>query len=417
MRADADWVMPFPASSARLLLAAVACPVAIGGAQVPELRYSTDLALDAVKHNIPRFAPVAVNTRRNEIVVLGRGGVLAFDSVGTKKKWNVSIGYMRGGSDIITVTKAGWVGDSLWIADDGLKQLVVLDRDGNLLKSIEPFTWIRPQWKDRRRFPLFAGMSWEALYPDGSSLVVPRNRRVIFETPQFDRSKTHLVRVDRDGKILKTIVRIPSAENRLTLHNGMERTVVGIPFFAPPRFDVSTDGQRITVLQPLITATDSGAFMLTSLDANGDTVFSKRFVVDAKRVPEDAVKQALAAIKPFGRYTAEWIRDTVGKQIPAFESRVLGLSSGVDHSVWIWVQHDQPGRRALVIDSTGTVAGMVHVPVVWAVAALGIDRLWMWQREGPINRPVGIRLTRLKRDEVTAARPARTATSAASSRR
>jgi hypothetical protein len=402
----------------RVIIVAIAAPLAIANAQVPELRYSTDLAIDATKQNIPRFAPVAMNLRRNEIVVIGRGSPLfAIDSVGVKRKLKVTVGYSRSGADIVSVNKAGWVGDSLWIADDVLKQLVVLDRDGNLLKSIEPFNWIRPQWKDRRRYPLFADMSWEALYTDGSMLVVPRSRRVIFETPQFDRSSTHLVRVDRDGRILKTIARIPSGENRLTLHNGMERTAVGLPFFARPYFDVSLDGQRITVLRQLITGSDSGAFMLTALDASGDTVFSKRFVVDAKRVPEDVVKQALAAIKPFGRYSAEWIRDTVRSQIPVFESSVAGMSSGVDHSIWVWVRSDQPGRRALVIDSAGVVAGTVLFPVSWNVAALSIDRLWMWQREGPITRPTKMSLTRLKRDQATAVRPARSATGAASSRR
>jgi hypothetical protein len=240
---------------------------------------------------------------------------------------------------------------------------------------------------------------------------------VIFETPEFDRSKTHLVRVDRDGRILKTIARVPPGDNRMTLRDGMERTVVGVPFFARPFFQVSGDGARIVVLQPLTSASDSGAFMLTSLDANGDTLFSRRFVVDARRVPDGEVQTALAAIKPFGRYTAEWIRDTVRKQIPAFQSRVLGMTTGVDHSVWIWLQPDVPGRQALVIDSTGTAVGTARFPISWNIGALAVDRLWMWEREGPINRPTKISLTRLRRVQTTAARPARSATGGASSRR
>ena len=396
---------------------ALAAPLASAGGQIRELRYVTDLEIDPVKQNIRRFAPVAYNARRNEIVVLGPGPLLAFDSLGAKKQWAVKVGGTRSGADVATVSKSGWVGDSLWIVDDLLKQLVVMDANGTLLKSLEPHNWIRPRWSDRRRYPLFADMTWEAIYPDGSALIIPRSRRVLFETPQFDRSKTHLVRVDRDGTILKTIARIPPSDNRMTLRDGMERTVVVVPFFARPFFDVSADGRRITVVQPLTTASDSGSLVVTSLDADGDTVFSRRFGVNARRVPDQEVKNHLAAIKPFGRYTADWIRDTVRRQIPVFESPVLGMSTGADYSVWVWLQTDQPGRRALVIDSTGAVAGTAQFPIAWNVAALGVDRVWMWQREGPFNRPTRLSLARLRRVETTAARPARSATGAASSRR
>jgi len=405
-----DW------KGALVLTALVVTSGAIGAQGSPsELRYAPDLTIDLAKAGVKSPGPLFVN-RRGHMIVVNQfpGEVVRFDSLAGKRVWPISV-HRRGG-DVGQISGSGWVGDSMWVADDVIDQLAVIDSTGTLVESIERFNWIRPAWGDRRKYPLFAAMEWLALYPDGSQLVRPSKPRALFDSPQYDRSRLHLLRVDHEGRILRTVAKIPSTEPRMLLRDAMEREVVPIPFFAKPAWTVSADGQRIVVVQPLLTASDSGAFVVTSLNAAGDTVFSRRFTVTTTRVPADEVEKVLVGLKSFGRYSAGWIRDTLRKQIPVFRSRISNVTVGIDHSVWVHLHSDVPEHSYFVIDPHGNAAGTVGFPSPWRVAALSLDRIWTLQRVGTGRtfRPVNI--VRLKREETTAARLARSASAGASRR-
>jgi len=388
------------------------------GAQLPELQYAPDLTIDLAKEGMRGVAQMIVNNRGKMVVVhaIYPAELIAFDSAGRKQVWPLKIGSRTVKSEVAGIASMGWVGDSMWIFDPAFDQLAVVDSNGKLLKSLERPSWVRPFWRDRRKYPLFRGLIWQALYPDGTALVTPLSPRALFDSPEYDRSKMHLLRVDADGKILKTIARVPAGDPRLQLRDGMERTVIGLPFFAKTVWKVSADGQRIAIVKPLTTAADSGAFVVTALNPDGDTLFSRRFVAETKRVPTDEVEKALAAVKPFGRYTAEWIRDTLRKQVPVFESRVVTVNIGVDNSVWVWLRSPVPESRAFVIDARGEPVGTVGFPPSWKLGALSVDRLWTTQRVGTA-RHGRQNIVRLQRVVATAARPSRSASASASPQR
>jgi hypothetical protein len=388
-------------------------------ARIPELNYVPDLTIDLPKFGIARAGFFTVNHRGSMVVAADRymGVLSAFDSLGNKLPWSMKIG--RGNdSEIGWIFRAGWVGrgDSMWI-DDGLyQQLAVVDGNGKVVSSFERPSWVRPFWRDRRKYPLFSSMSWEAIYPDGTMLVLPFRPRALFDTPEYDRSMQYLVRVNSDGKILRTVARVPISDARVSLRDGMQRSYADIPFYAPTFWRTSDDGERVAVLTPLTTASDSGAFRLTMLNENGDTVFSRRYVTEASRVPTSVVEAKLAEMKPFGRYSAQWISDTVRKLIPVFESRVLGITIGVDHSVWVWVRSDKPQTRAMVIDPRGDVVGMATFPPNRRSSQVSVDHVWQIQRNQPRKGGPTLAVVRLKRLPATTAPRARTATASASPR-
>lgn len=383
-----------------------------------QLQYAPDLTIDLAKGGMRGVDQMIVNKRGKMVVVhaVYPRELIAFDSLGRKNKWPLQIGRRSAKSDISVINNTGWVGDSMWIADTGFDQLAVIDSSGRLVRSIERPSWVRPFWRDRRKYPLFRGLNWQALYPDGTMLVIPLSPRALFDSPVYDRSKMHLLRVNADGKILRTVARVPAGETRLQLRDGMERTQIGVPFFAKTSWKVSEDGQRIAIVRPLTTASDSGAFRVTTLNANGDTLFSRRYSVETRRVPTDEVEKTLATVKPFGRYSAEWIRDTLRKQVPVFESRVLNVGIGVDHSIWVWLRSPIQETRAFVIDANGDPVGTVAFPPPWKLGALSVDRVWTTQRIGSLRNPM-FNIVRLQRVTATAARPSRSASASASPRR
>jgi len=389
------------------------------GAQLRELKYEPELVIDLKADGVIMAGPLTVNHRGRMVIQTEpyTGKLIAIDSLGNKQPWDIAIGgnrRQREEADIGYRGKSGWVGDSLWIGDDMFGQVVLIDGNGKIVKSIERPSWIRPFWRDRHKYPVFRRMGWEALYPDGTMLVEPSNPRALFDTPGFDRSKTYLMRVNADGKILRVITQVPAFDTRLRLVDGTRRKAFGHPFLTRNVWKVSADGERIAIAEPLKTANDSGAFLVTMLNADGDTVFTRRYVVETTRNSPEAIATALAGIESFGRHSAEWIRDTVRKDIPVFASRVIGIDVGIDHSVWVRLRSPVPETRLFVIDARGNPVGTVAFPPSWRPGGYSLDRIWTTERIGPSRNFKSSSVIRLKRATTTAARPARNASTSAS---
>lgn len=393
-------------------------------AQQPELRFEPDMTLDVGNVALTRYTQMLLDRRGRIWIATGAwdGQLLVFDSTGKSLGVSMPIGGRRNRS-----AEIGWVnkwgltggGDSVWIGDHMFAQLIVLNDSGKVGRSFERPIWLRPGWSDRRNYPLFSGLEWEAVYSDGTVLVTPGRRRALFDSPQYDRTAVHLLRATASGKILRTVAKLPSSAamngHRLLLRDGTERKGFDIPFFARSVWKVSTDGQRIAIVLPQLGPADSGAFRVVMLNAEGDTLFARRYVTEATRVPLETIAARLNAITPFGRYSAEWIRDTLRSQIPVFASRVIGVQIGSDHSVWVWLSGTEAGSRAFVIDSSGAPVGIAPFQPGTRIAALSRDHIWTNQRDRRKTSIDAAVLVRMKR--VTASRPARSVSGAASSTR
>ena len=338
------------------------------------------------------------------------GEVTAFDSTGKKQAWSVRFG---GGPDaeIGGVTEWGWSGDSLWVVDRSYSQVALLGGDGKIARSVRFPSWIRPRWGDRRQYPLFATMMWHAMYGDGTLLVEPSQVRRLFDTPQYDRDQKLLVRVDRDGRILRTVAHAPAMQGSLLLRSGAERKTFNIPNYPRSYWKASTDGERVALVTPI--ASDSGAFRVTMVSGQGDTLFSRRYAIDGRRVPK--TDDYLANVGPFGRYSAQQVRDTIAKLIPLFDSPVTTLLVGVDYSVRVMLRRpksDPQQAEWMVIDGTGEVVGTTVLRRQLKLTAVSLDRLWVMENDRVKQTFV---VVRYRRADAKGARPVRSASGSGSS--
>ena len=378
------------------------------------LTFVRDTAFDLKALGFPR--PAQILAGRDGRMLLApeyfRGEVVAFDSAFRKLPWKVQLGRAPGG-DVLIVTQWGWVGDSIWVLDPIYKQVAFVGSDGSVRKSIGWPSWVRPFWRDRRKYPLFANMTWHAAYADASLLVEPSQPRRLLDTPGHDPNQKLLVRIDGDGRILRTVARMPLMDGRFQLRSGTEKQWLTVPNYPKTAWSVSTDGLRVAVVSPM--AADSGAFRVTLVDENGDTVFSRRYAVEAARIARARIDTIVAGQRAFGRYTVEQVRDTIRKLTPAFYSPVVSVSVGLDYSVWVSVR--RPSTRVedaeyFVVDAKGEPQGVVTVPRPTRFVARTLDKLWVMQQDRAKQTNL---LLRFVRGGVRGARPSRSGRGVASS--
>jgi hypothetical protein len=355
------------------------------------------------------------------IVVAGRaanGEIRGYDSAGKMSPWKLAVG-RADSAEIMYPSRVGWIAGTttMWINDPGYRQIVLVDGRGKISKSIEYPSWIHPHWADRRAYPVFASMEPMAVYADSSMLVLPLRERSFIDTPRYDHSVQHLLRVSRSGAIERAIATLPLEQGRLVARGaGVGERIINIPFAAKTIFATSNDGMQLVFLSPGLTTADSGTFLVTALNEHGDTVFSRRYAQPAARLPREAVDRFLGNIRGVGSSSAEQLRAAAVAQIPVFRSFVTGLLVGHDHSTWVFmrpVQDTARVRTALVLDAHGGVVGAVALPIGETAVAVDRDHLWAMEPASGITAAGLVRYTVVP----TTAPPARSGSASATSRR
>ena len=354
------------------------------------------------------------------IVLAGRGGwgeVKGYDSTGKPLPWKLAVG--RGNdAEILYPSRIGWINgtSTMWVSDPGYSQVALVDARGKVTKSIETPSWLHPHWADRRRFPVFAAMEPLAMYRDSSMLVMPFRERSFLDTPGYDHSVQHLLRVSWSGAIQKDIAALPLQQGSITASGpgGSEHTVV-IPFAAHTLMATSSDGMRVVIATPGVATSDSGTIRVTALDDRGDTVFSRRYPQPVARIPQAAIDRFLGNVRAFGSSSAEQLRTAAAAQIPTFRSFLTTVLVGRDHSTWLVMRPAVDSlreRNALILDAGGDLVGIVTIPA--GEAPIAVNRAHVWALAASTSRSP----TALVRYTVapTAAPPARSGRGSASSR-
>jgi hypothetical protein len=408
-----------------LLLAAITtadATVRVAAAQTGPRKLSLvpDLRLDARKLGIMRGGMFGVGPAGQVISgqAFGMSEIQGFDSVGAPLPWKIGTG--RGEDvDISYPTRVGWVSatGAMWFNDVGYRQVALVDRTGKVTRSIEFPSWVHPSWSERRKYPVFGYVDTYAVYADESMLVLPSRPRSLIDTPGYDRSATHLLRTSWSGSIQRTVATLPANQGRIELTGKGCNHTVSIPFAARTEWSVSTDGMRISIVQPGTTGPDSGTFRLIALNDRGDTTFARRYPQPAVRMTPESATDFLSHIGGCGNIPVDEIRAQALRQIPEFRSYVTGVATGRDHSAWVMmraVADTAVQRRAVIIDARGDLVGEVPLPINQTV--IGVDRDHLWTLELGKGRALEAVVRYKVVATVITAPPIRSAPASASSR-
>jgi len=384
----------------------------------PRLSLVPDLRIDAKQLGLQRDPLVAIGPNGQIVATMRFGfmGIRAFDSTGKDLGWKLPTG-RSDESEIWYPTAFGWIGgtNTLWVGDAGYKQVVLVNDQGKVTKSIENPSWVHPSWGERRKYPLFARMEPIAVYGDESMLIVPTRERSLINTPGYDRSRLHVLRTTWSCAIQRTVGLFPANDGRVFLNSKGCNHTIAVPMAARSYWAASVDGTHIVSVSPSATRADSGVLRVVALNDRGDTVFARTYQQPVVPVPQSAVDAFLATIRPCGSVTAEQLRDSAIKHVPMYKSMLLGVLAGRDHSTWVTMRlpsDTAKERIAMILDPRGDVVGTVTLPLDHTLVAADRDHLWALEL-GRIRAPIA--LVRFK-VEATTAPPARSGRGAASSK-
>jgi hypothetical protein len=386
---------------------------AAGQARAQAMRRFTpveDLRIGALSAIGQRDMLVTIAPDGRAIVAPRYGGmpIIAFDSLGKRLSWKVSVG-PRDDAEIGIPSRIGWIAGTrtMWVADQGYHQVALVDSTGKVFKSIEDPSWIHPSWAERRKYPVFATMQVFALYKDESMLLLPGRERALLDTPGYDRSGLHLLRASWSGAIQRTVAMVPETQAAVVLRGKGCEHVATIPFASRPMWSVSADGSRIVIATPGVSLADSGTLRLTVIGERGDTLFSRTLVQPAVRVPQASIDNLLSNQRACGAFSVEAIRDSLSRRVSVFKSFLVAVLPGRDQTTWVTMRaaaDTSMERTAIGLDERGEIIGAVALPVNQTL--VGADRGHIWMVEtGRMRSPAAIVRYRL---DATPAPPPRT---------
>lgn len=338
----------------------------------PVLRIADSVRIDAKQAKLENPLTLFPGPRGGLIVYSQWWTVTAFDSSGRRLWGNAKADrQQRSEREIAEITAFGWRGNEQWASDAGYGQIALLDQFGNVTKSIELPSWVRPAFSNRRTFPVFESMRVFGLYEDGSMLVMPRGTVKVTGATAYDEKMAYLLKINEDGVIQRTVAKFPSATVIAKTAEGEE-----FKFLNPLHqslYRVSPDGMRVIVMSVDTTTPKVDNVMVHALNDRGDTVYRQKFAYPAMSYTE-------AQIDSIGRQ--QWGNDTEyrerrTRQLPRRAPAVVSLALDADKSLWITFRGNGKSRSVLGIDPAGNILGKFELPARRMVKAANLGRVWI----------------------------------------
>jgi hypothetical protein len=374
--------MPQLSVVVRLIAIAVATllPAVPAGAQrmaptatlVEEVRIPTSPSL-------PMIGTLAAAADGSMIVTPGPrdGSVTAFDATGTRTLWELPNG--RGNDkDFRNVRRIGFAGVNSWLYDPSYDQVAIVSPAGKILKSMERPALIRPTWSDRRKYPAFGDHELWAAYADNTLLVQPSDPSDLLATTAWDSTRSYLMRAGAGGVIQRVVASMPWRQGRLFIDGKEVRRLVNIPYAARPLHAVSPDGDRIVIVTPASGSGDGATVRMDVLDAMGQLLVRRWYVMLPPVIPPAAIDSALNASVRFGvgNKAPEEVRSLLRQAMPARFPAVLSVRVGRDHAIWLEIAAPDGGRVWAILDPSGTQVARLVAPPDFTVVQVTAQHAW-----------------------------------------
>ncbi|MEO5568525.1 MAG: hypothetical protein ABIR92_08535 [Gemmatimonadaceae bacterium] len=346
----------------------------------PALRTADSIRIDVKQAKLENPLTLFPGPRGGLIVYSQWGTVTAFDSAGRRLWGNAQVDrQQRREREIAEITAFGWRGNEQWASDAAFGQIALLDQFGNVTKSIELPSWVRPSFSNRKTFPVFESMRVFGLYEDGSMLVMPRGTVKVTGATAYDEKMAYLLKINEDGVIQRTVAKFPSASVIAKTPEGEEFRFLN-PLYQS-MYRVSPDGMRVIVTSVDTTTPKLDNVTIRALNDRGDTVYTHKFAYPAMTYTE-------AQIDSIGRQ--QWGNDTEYRErrtklLPRRAPAVISLALDADKSVWITFRGNGKSRSVLGIDAAGKVLGKFELPARRMVKAANLGRLWIGEANSAVR--------------------------------
>ena len=343
-----------------LTLAALAClPLHLAPAQSAPIRTLVEeMRIDGNQQEWTRVSDVHV-AANGSIVVRHPDdfGLTVFSPTGTMVKHLVRKG--AGPGEARSISRSGFVGDSLYITDAALRRITLLNLEGEVIRTIPAATsseWLNSfapssLYSSRSLMP-----SW--LLPNGEAIgggTIP-----IALTTSHRVNNLTILRMGWDGNATGVMYDMPFGRDHAYLViEGMPNSFFRQPLLGDPAIAASPDGRHFAVAD----AVDGKNSIELSFIAPSGKILRRASVAHTPalvtpRVVDSAVAAVAAYTKRVGHEAA--IRRQLA--VPKYDFPIRRLLLERDGTAWIELRGAGPVREWLVVSPQGTLKHRVHVP-------------------------------------------------------
>ena len=290
--------------------------------------------------------------------------IKVYDSAGTYIR---HIGRMGGGpGEFMSMFFMGWVGDTLWVYDGASSRISRFDRAGEFINSL--------------RYP---GPGQALLLADGSLLLSPQVKRP---------STKPLLRFQPGNGQTDTIATVVPPPQAMRVTDGpVSYTTAWHPFNDESLWGVSPDGSFIIIVDRMVgTDLDSARFSVTRLSGLADTIWRREYHYRSHPITDEvitavvgpAVEQQNVQRSTRGRPQVSLDAVRAALYRPEALPPVTDLILGNDHSIWL--RREDTGAPMLawnVLDTDGSLFGVLELPRTTQVRRATLDRLWVVEHD------------------------------------
>lgn len=315
---------------------------------------------------------IAVDDEGNIYIPLFvQGTILVYDDEGRPVR---SIGERgRDPGEFDRVYGLGFVGDSLYAIDFGLRRVSYFSRDGELLR-----TWdLTPPPVDP---PFAPGMPF-AVFADGSMAIGTAwpptiDREALRRVPQL--------RIEAGGESADTVAWLGYERTGRRVEDELGRPLpVGSPLSDDAFAIFSADGSRLVSIDRTLPE-DGGTstFGVAVSDGWGDTIYSRRYEYEPREVDDEAIDQIVeqGAARIQGAFQSPEDAETFVRSamfLPSYYPPVTNAVFTDEGRLWIQRENvpDEP-ERWLVLNESGDRVARVTLPERLRVVVIRDDKLW-----------------------------------------
>jgi hypothetical protein len=343
----------------------------------PTLKLADSARIDMKKYRIEPPLTLFAGPKGGIVVYSQWRSVTAFDSL-ARRRWSQ-------GSDnndkreVADVTAFGWNAGGMWVSDAAWEQVALLDDYGNVTRSLELPSWVRPTFSNRKSFPVFESMRVYAVYPNGDMLVIPRGSMSITGATGYDQNATYYLRINEDGIIQKSIAKFPSnivrgkeGNREFSFQNPLYQWVAR----------ATPDGARIMVVNVDTAAAKTDTVVVRALGEKGETLFTQKFAYPALVYTQTQVDSIARA--RWGNDTD--YREARAKLLPRRQPTVVDMAVDPEtRSTWISLRGDANSRSVIGIDAAGRFIGKLLLPRRASVKAVSANGLWVGEARNDLR--------------------------------
>ena len=336
------------------------------------------LRIDGEKHDL--ISPTFVLVDRAGRMLLGQGQdnqIVMFDASGKRAG---TIGRTGSGpGEFRMLTEAGFVGDSLWAYDIGLRRTTVFTPTNRYARAIS-LTSVSTAGSEFAATGLLYEPQTRAVYGDGTLLVLPgRNIRNVQNASPPGIRYWRVAKGDSTvGTVRKLIAQLPSDLGTF-IHWTSDSSNFGftIPGFPSPLHAVSADGQRIVVVTTTLKDASAGTLTIEVLSGEGERILKRDIPVATQSLTKRAADSMLAARSKILQPAVRRIFDREApKRMPVAIAPATFVQLGRDGTIWVALQPTSSSKRYLVLDAAAIPIGNVTVPRNTRVAVADRTNLW-----------------------------------------